>query len=755
MVQPTTSPQHDPLETIDVVPAPTASDRPLLRRRLGAWLAEVGMLMASGLLPFGLGMGLANGGPQVALNPVLRVTQTVLAKTIGLPRHQLRSTVSPVTNLLWTGAGVVPVAIAISQFYVLTRTGQTWPKRWFGLRVVSFNATALTQRQLIIREGTRWGLPLGATVGLIFLSGTQVPGLWLPGMFGLGLLAEGATARLDKDRRAWHDRLAGTHIVGTGNDDVSQTYHVPPEDIFEPAPELATPSSQIPTLNGVEEDELGDEFLDTPEAPALDGVNLLLSEQEGGLTSIVLVPRRPNLPVRLPRWQPPRFDLNRVTLGGGLLLLIGAGVGTQLYTQQQLNQRSQVNQSNELFLSLVQTLIDAPTDSPKQRTAILALARLQDPRTINYFTDLLSQANDPTVLVTLQQALVSQGLDSLPALQTLSQTLSSNLEMTAGDAEQANLRQRQQIVKRTIAQLLTLHEGKLAGHNLDKVDLSHHLDDPSFRFSLARLDAAGTQWRSAALVQANLQGTTFFTPGADRQHGTYDDLISDLRDADLRQANLSKSNLQAAQLQRAKLVSANLSQSTLTLADLSQGILTNARLIEADLSAAILPESNLVGADLTRANFGKANLTNAQLNRIEAAETKWQGAQLPNTQWLDADVSDADFSGANLQQANFQGSKLKGADFSNAQLQNAKFRNTDLSEVTLTGANLDGADFQGARLRGRGLSQRDSFISITPHDEETSGLKGVDFSRSINLDPQQLAYICSQGGVHSGCQSFR
>ncbi|MEM9904800.1 MAG: pentapeptide repeat-containing protein [Cyanobacteria bacterium P01_D01_bin.44] len=753
MVQSTTSPQSDPLETIDVVPAPTASDRPLLRRRLGAWLAEAGVLMASGLLPFGLGTVLVDRGPQVALNPALQVTQTALAKSIGRPRHQLRSTVSPVTNLLWTGAGVVPIAIAISQFYALTRTGQTGPKRWLGLRVVSFNATGLTQRQLLIREGSRWGLPLGATVGLIFLSGAQLPGVWLPGLLGLSFLAEGATARLNKDRRAWHDRLAGTRIVGTGNNDVALTYHVPPEDIFEPAP--ASEPSQIPTLNGVEEAELENDFLNAPKAPALEGGNLLFSEQEGGLTSIVLVPRRSNLPVRLPRWQPPRFDINRVALGGSLLLLLGAGVGTQLYTQQQLNQRSQVSQSNELFLSLVQTLIDAPADSPKQRTAILALAQLQDPRTIEYFTDLLAQANDPTVLSTLQQALVSQGLDSLPALQTLSQTLRSNLEMAASDTEQTKLRQRQQTVKRTIAQLLTLHEGDLAGQSLDKVDLSHHLDDPSFRFSLARLDAAGTQWRSAALVQANLQGTTFFTPGVDQQPGTYDDLISDLRDADLRQANLSQSNLQAAQLQRAKLVSANLSQSILTLADLNQGILTNARLIEADLSAAILSESNFVGADLTRANFEKANLVNAQLNRIEAAETQWQAAQLTNTQWLDADVNDADFSDAHLQQANFQGSSLKGADFSNAQLQNARFRNADLSDVTLTGANLDGVDFQGARLRGRGLFQRDSFISITPHDEETSGLKGVDFSRSVNLDPQQLTYICSQGGVHPSCQGFR
>lgn len=749
MVQPTTSPQRDPLETIDVVPEPTPSTRPALRRRLGAWLAEAGILMASGLLPLGLGGVLANHGPQVPLNPALAVTQTVLAKSIGLPRQQLRSRVSPVTNLLWIGAGGLPIAIALSQFYVLTQTGQTWPKRLLALRVVSFNTAELTRQQLLIREGIRWGLPLGSTLGLIFLSGAQLPGLWLPGLFGLGLLTEGATARLNKDRRAWHDRMAGTQVVGSSND-VTLTYHVPPEDIFEPAP-------PVPTLNGVEADLDARDFLDgmAAEAPAIDAANLLFSEQEGGLTSIVLVPHKPHLPVRLPRWRPPRFNISQAAWGGGLLLLVTAGVGTQLYTQHQVNQRSQVSQSNELFLSLVQTLIEAPADSPKQRTAILTLAQLQDPRTIDYFTDLLAQSNDPTVLSTLQQALVSQGLDSLPALQTLSQTLSSNLEMAATEAEQTKLRQRQQTVKRTIAQLLTLHEGSLAGHSLDKVDLSHRSDDPSFRLSLARLNAAGTQWRSAALVEANLQGTAFFTPGVDQQAGTYDDLITDFREADLRQANLSRANLQAAQLQQAKLASANLSQSSLTWADLSQSVLTNARLIEADLSAATLRKSNLVGADLTRASFENASLANAQLNRIEAAESQWRGAQLQDTQWLDSDISSANFSQANLQQANFQGSTLKGADFSNAQLQNANFRNTDLSNTILTGANLDGVDFQGAVLRDRSVAQRDSFISIAPHDEETSGLEGADFSRAVNLDPEQLTYICSQGGVHSACQSFR
>jgi len=34
---------------------------------------------------------------------------------------------------------------------------------------------------------------------------------------------------------------------------------------------------------------------------------------------------------------------------------------------------------------------------------------------------------------------------------------------------------------------------------------------------------------------------------------------------------------------------------------------------------------------------------------------------------------------------------------------------------------------------------------------QSASIKGVDFSQAKNLDPQQLAFICTQGGLNSRC----
>lgn len=732
MVQPATSSPQPTLDTIEVIPEPMASNQSsLLWRRLGAWSAEMGLILASGLLPFGLGLAVANQSRQVPLNPVLDQVQPALARVVGQPKYQLRQTVSPLTNLLWSVALLAPVAVLGRHIHQLAKTGQSFPKRWLQLRLMPFQGEALTYRQVLLREGGRWGGPLLLAGGLGLASGAGLPGLWLPLTLGLCGLGSGATSLLNGDRRAWYDRLAGTWVFGTRPDDVAQTYAVNPADIFDLSSVLSP--DQVLLLNG----ESGN-AADAQEA-------VVFTDAGGGLTTLVLMPAVSPSP------------LARLRLGfgsrvaGGALLLGGLVVGTQMLTQHQLTRQVTAIQSDEQFLAFVKTLLETPAGSAKHQAAILALAQVDDPRTANYLADLLTQVSDPATLATLEQALVSQGLSGLPRLQQLNQSLRTDLLLSQDRAATDSLRQRQRTVQAAIAKLLLLHSGQLTGLSFDKIDLSAD-GSGLFQLYLPALKAAGTEWRSAVLAQANFASAEFFAAGPDGQSGTYDDQVSDFSGADLKEANLSSANLRAAQLVNTSLLRADLTQSTLTQANLTRSNLTGARLIGINLSEAQLPDSNLVGADLTRATLIEANLAGARLSRVEAADSRWEAADLSRTEWVDANLTQTDFSRANLNFANLQGANLRHSNLSGAQLRQASLQNADLTGVSLSGANLTGVDFQDARFSDRAASASESFISQAPQVEDSDQLRGVDFSRAVNLDTRQLTYICAQGGLHPACQ---
>ena len=59
----------------------------LKTRRFAAWTAEITLIIASGLVPFGLGV-YANSRTElnrVPLNPILVITQRAIAKPLALP----------------------------------------------------------------------------------------------------------------------------------------------------------------------------------------------------------------------------------------------------------------------------------------------------------------------------------------------------------------------------------------------------------------------------------------------------------------------------------------------------------------------------------------------------------------------------------------------------------------------------------------------------------------------------------------------
>jgi hypothetical protein len=45
----------------------------------------------------------------------------------------------------------------------------------------------------------------------------------------------------------------------------------------------------------------------------------------------------------------------------------------------------------------------------------------------------------------------------------------------------------------------------------------------------------------------------------------------------------------------------------------------------------------------------------------------------------------------------------------------------------------------------------DQFVETPDIGSQNASIQGVDFSKAKNLDQQQLAFICTQGGLHSRC----
>ncbi|MEO1591586.1 MAG: RDD family protein, partial [Cyanobacteria bacterium J06632_22] len=188
--------------TIDLV---AAGPMPALRlRRLGAWVAEAGLVALSGLLPFGLGLAATRTSmATVPLNPLLTTVQHRTAETLQLPKSDLKSAVPPLTNLLWTVGLLAPIGVSGWQLLRLQRTGQTLPKAWLRLRVVYPQADmpSLPWQTVIVRESARWGLPLALTYGVGLASGVAL-GSWVPVVAGLGYLGWGLTGL--RDRTPWY-----------------------------------------------------------------------------------------------------------------------------------------------------------------------------------------------------------------------------------------------------------------------------------------------------------------------------------------------------------------------------------------------------------------------------------------------------------------------------------------------------------------------------------------------------------------------
>ncbi|MEH2241830.1 pentapeptide repeat-containing protein [Nostoc sp.] len=686
----------------------------LTSRRFAAWAAEITLVVSSGLIPFGIGV-YANSRSdlnRVPLNPVLVVTQRAIARPLALPVSYGIPNVAWPTNILWTIALLAPVTLSWWQLYLLAKTGSTIPKRWLKVRVVNEQGTPPGLGAVVIREGVgRWTVPISIAY-LLWRYSFAFPNLGLFTFLSLLMIVgEGIGLPSRRGRRALHDQLAGTYTIDALLDSNRQAQSAGDNDQAE-------------------------EWQEENEELAAAQTN-----------------QSPNL------WRRIQQNPNLTLFGVGLTSMtavLATLIGTQVYIQIQQSQRATEKINSQQFLELVKQLSPNSGATNEQRqSAILAIGGLNDPQSIKFLADLLVSETNPRLVDTIQQALTTVGPQAIPELKNKNQFLVGELESVGSTATQEQeLRQgRLQRNQRTINKILSVYSGKIEGVDLSSTQLGQSGTPKSSFFNLVldNIDLSGVKLKSANLNQASLKGSRFRGVGEDGRWDTYDDAIADLSQAQLQQANLTDANLSRVLMNRTDLSRATLNRANLSNARLFEAKLNSTQLVGADLRNAVLEKASLTGADLGDAKLNEANLYAARLGRATAIGTQLSFANLTNTDWQGADLSGAYLDRANLRNANLGATRLAGAVLRYAQMENVNLQNADLSLADLRGANVAGADFKGAILAPSKQDPADQFVKTPDLGSVSAEVQGVDFSQAKNLDAKQLAYICTQGGIHPRC----
>ncbi len=703
----------------------------LLTRRYIAWLLEVSILATSALVPYYLGAK-ANSNDLariVPLNPILAQTENTLGSLLALEkRSPLDQKVSPLTNLFWWVALITPLGLTGSQMYLLAKTGQTIPKRWLGVRVVSGAGKPPGLKRIIIREGIgRWGIPL-TTAYLIWCYSGAFPSLpILAALSSFMLLVEGGMLFLGNRRRPFHDNLANTFVIDGKQPLINNNYHYTHQTLNIPL----TSSNGKGNLKSLEA-SIGSEM------------------------QTIILTTRVEKGVHLWEWMKTHPGTTLLIFAStGMISVLATFVGTQVYIQSQANLRDSKQQNNQVFLSLVKQLSSTNSNSlEERRSAILALARLDDPRAVPMLVDLLGQESEPALIETIQQAIVSNGVQGLDSLRRLNQSLSNDIKSLANASREAEIiALRLRATKRAIAKLLTLHSGNLGDTSLHRGNLGEvSRGTAQFTLVLDQVDLSGVSFRSAILNNASFRNSSFYNAGFDNRFGTFDDLSADLSGANLQEADLTGAFLPRINLNVTNLVRANLNKTNLNQANLIGSNLSSTQIINSNLEKANLERASLTGANLSESNLTSVNLQKANLGMVQALGTNFSNANLLGSSWESANLLSANFSNANLQKSNLINANLIESNLTNAQLQNAKLSYTNLSKADLRGANLNGADFKGASFAMENKTNSNQFLQASPVIESFANLEGVDFSKVKNLDSYQLKIICQAGAIHPNCQ---
>ncbi|MCC5639358.1 pentapeptide repeat-containing protein [Nostoc sp. CHAB 5844] len=692
--------------------APTKTNSlPLVTRRFAAWTAEITLVVASGLIPFGLG-AYANSRSDLnraPMNPVLVVTERAIARPLALPVSYGIPNVAWPTNYLWMLALIAPVTLSWWQLYLLAKTGSTLPKRWFGVRVVNEQGKPPGLGAAVTREAIgRWSVPVSIAY-ILWRYSFAFPNLGLFTFLAvLMVLGESISLPSRQGRRALHDWLAGTDAIDAkrpnGWGALAKTN--------EPETQAATEATSA--------------------------------------SAIATETKLPTLWRRLR--QNSNLALFMVTLAS-MTAVLAALIGTQVYIQRQQTQRETTQINSQKFLELVKQLSPNSGASVEERqSTILAMGGLNDPQSIQFLADLLVNETNLVLLNSIQQALTTVGIPAISELKNKNQFLANELQ-SAAPQERELWQKRLQMNQQTINKILNVYSGKINGIDLSRTTLSQSstTGSPLFNLVLEDIDLSGLKLKSADLKGASFKGSRFRSVGEDGRWDTYDDAIADLTQVQMKQANLTDANLSRVLLTGSDLSRASLNRANLANARLIGANLSSAQLVGADLRGAVLENASLTGADLGDAKLNEANLYAARLGRVIAIGTQLSFANLNKTDWQASDLSGAYLDHANLSNANLSASRLTGAILRSAQLENADLRNADLSFADLRGANVAGADFKDTILAPSKQDPADQFVQTPDVGTVSAVVKGVDFSQAKNLDAKQLAYICTQGGIHPRC----
>ncbi|MEA5513442.1 pentapeptide repeat-containing protein [Nodularia sp. UHCC 0506] len=691
-----------------------AKSLPLNSRRLAAWATEISLVVVSGLVPFGLGVYVNSRSDlnRVPLHPVLVVTERAIAQPLALPvSYGIRNVAAP-TNFLWLIALLAPVTLSWWQLYLLGKTGSTIPKRKFGVRVVNEVGKPAGLVAVAAREGIgRWTVPVSIAY-ILWRYSFAFPNLGLFTFLAvLMVLGEGLALPARRGRRALHDWLAGTYTI----------------DANIPLPLSAQVNKSPVTQSG---EEL---------APV--SMSMLTGESTNTTTL----------------WRRMRQNPSRTLFGVALVSMIavlGTLVATQVYIQTQQTRRETKQINSQKFLALVETLNpNSGANTEERQTIILAMGGVNDPDAIQFLTDLLVQETDPIILKTIQQALATVGLKAIPELKIKNQFLAGELKGSTASSERQLREQQLHINQQTINKILSVYSAQTAGVDLSQAELgqSGTPETSFFNLVLDNVDLSGINLKSANLNQANFKGSIFRAPGEDGRWDTFDDAIADLSQAQMKQVNFTDANLSRVIMNRSDLSRATLNRANLSHARLIAADLSSTQLVGANLRGAFLEKASFTGADIGDAKFNEANLYAARLSRVIAIGTHLSYANLANTDWRGADLSGAYLDRANLSNANLSATRLTGAVLRSAKLENTNLENADLSFVDLRGANVAGADFKGTVLAPVPQNPADQFVQMPELGSVSAVVQGVDFSQAKNLDRRQIAYICTQGGLHSSC----
>ncbi|MGD1852199.1 MAG: pentapeptide repeat-containing protein [Cyanophyceae cyanobacterium] len=725
------------LVMVSVSPSPDSQSIPQLQRsprkslglrRLGAWAVEMGLLGITTFVPWAVGQAVNERytGRPVRLNGILAIAEDSTAKALATPQQSRTLTVAPLTNLLWSIGLVGPLTLGATQFYLLAVRGQTSPKRWFGVRLSQVDGRPPGSLRVLLREGVgRWGVP-GAIAFGIWRYGGAFPDVGLlAGLTALTLVVEGGTALLNRRGRGLRDSLGGTWAHDTEAIAV----------LGGPPPPAESPSADPAFV---------------PSQPATQSNRLVPSENRQGLWLLM-------------REYPGAAIVTAVV--GGMVLVLGTFVGTQVYVQQQNLTYALREQEQQLLKDLVGQYSQSAPD--ERRGAIMALGSIRGDRSdIVLLVNLLGQEEDPKLVEALQQALSAAGPEALGYLANLNRTLKTDLDsLSVGNntPEQLAARRRFRASQRALTKLLRLGPRSLeTGGDQDpgseKIDLSkvdfsqsNHPQLP-FRLALGGADLSGLNLRSVLLTGAELRGSRFRNVGNDDQLDTYDDWVTDLSGAGLSEADLTGAFLSGVPLRRT-----NLGRATVNRADFSGGDLEGANFSGAQGVSAIFERSQLFQASFTGANFGKGNFQNANLQgvkgtRFQGQDAVFTGANLRQSTWRDANLSRSQLDRADLTQIDLSQTNLEGATFKSAWLQEANLTGANLTGADLTGAQLSGANFQNVTLFPANPNGSSGFVEKAPTGTSAQ-VRGVDFSQVKNLDSQQLTYLCTQGAIHQSCGS--